>query len=99
MLAHTTGIENENFENPQNFVFNTRNGVYECAPMTATPGNFTLLEHTHTLLDADLRSTTQLAAASGLPYHWLYQVRKRIIRNPGVTQLEKLHTFLLENAR
>lgn len=53
-----------------------------------------LLNKTLALLDADPRTPSELARASGLSYHWIVKMRARAIPDPSVNRVERLYSSL-----
>jgi hypothetical protein len=44
-------------------------------------------------LEADQSSWKQVAAGSGVPYSTIYKIGKRIVKDPGVSHIEKLARY------
>lgn len=55
-----------------------------------------LLEETRKLLEADPRRLSVLSRDTGLPYFWLRNFKKQLVKNPGILRIELLHRFLTE---
>lgn len=53
-----------------------------------------LYKRTLTLLKNDPRPVTQIAKESGLPYEWLFALKRERFKNPSVNRIQKLYEFL-----
>ena len=53
-----------------------------------------LLTETKALLAATKRRPREISAASGVGYDWLIKFARGVIRDPGITRVQRLHDFL-----
>jgi predicted transcriptional regulator len=50
-------------------------------------------------LEADTSNWKQVAAGSGVPYSTIYKIGKRIVKDPGVSHIEKLARYFRSTRR
>lgn len=50
-------------------------------------------------LEADTSNWKRVAEAAGVPYSTVYKIGKKIVKDPGVSHVEKLAKFYRENPR
>jgi hypothetical protein len=53
-----------------------------------------LMSKTLELLHADSRGLAVISVTADVPYHWLEQFRRGIIKNPSVNRVQALYEFL-----
>jgi len=54
--------------------------------------------NTMRLLQIEKRTAREVAASSGLSYHWLCKLKQGQIDSPGITMIEKLYADLRKHA-
>ena len=58
-----------------------------------------LLAKAYRLLDESPLKRREISEGAGVGYHWLHKFKQRAIADPGVSQVERLVTFLERDQR
>jgi predicted transcriptional regulator len=61
--------------------------------------NHSIYDYVMRRLEADKSNWKAVAAGSGVPYSTLYKIGERIVKDPGVSHIEKLAKWYREKPR